>query len=322
MTAPAASTERRTLLAARLWLAIAVPASVATVLGFLGHWSWALDLISHFRAQYAVLLVLSAAALLLARQPRAAALAALFAAVNVVTIAPLYVPAGPPQVDARVYRLVFTNVNKYNERESDVVAFVRSAGADFVLAAEVTPRWASALEPLKAEFATVATLAREDYWGKALLSRFAPSEVTLHELPSGDYPALVAQFDLDGRALTLVAGHPIAPVNSYAWADRNAILADLAAYAARLPGPRLVCGDLNLSPWSPFFDDFLQDSALRDARRGFGLQTTWPAGSLPLRVPLDHCLASPEISIHDFHAGPALGSDHLPIVVDFSIAGP
>lgn len=322
MTPAAAAAGRHAQLAARLWLAVAVPAGVATALGFLGRWSWALDLISHFRAQYAVLLVLSAAALLLARQPRAAALAALFAAVNVVTIAPLYVRAGPPPAAARAYRLVFTNVNRYNERESEVVAFVRSAGADFVLAAEVTPRWAAALASLDNDFATVATRPREDYWGKALLSRFTPREAELHPFPSGDYPALVAQFDLDGRALTLVVGHPLAPVNSYAWADRNATLADLAAYAASLPGPRLVCGDYNLSPWSPFFDDLLQDSGLRDARQGFGLQTTWPAGSLPLRVPLDHCLASPEISIHDFRAGPDVGSDHLPIVVDFSIAGP
>jgi endonuclease/exonuclease/phosphatase (EEP) superfamily protein YafD len=39
-----------------------------------------------------------------------------------------------------------------------------------------------------------------------------------------------------------------------------------------------------------------------------------------MSVPIDHCLVSPEITILDRRLGPAVGSDHYPLIVDFIIS--
>jgi endonuclease/exonuclease/phosphatase (EEP) superfamily protein YafD len=41
-----------------------------------------------------------------------------------------------------------------------------------------------------------------------------------------------------------------------------------------------------------------------------------------LRIPIDHCLVSPSVAIVDRRVGPPVGSDHLPVFVDFAISGP
>jgi endonuclease/exonuclease/phosphatase (EEP) superfamily protein YafD len=53
--------------------------------------------------------------------------------------------------------------------------------------------------------------------------------------------------------------------------------------------------------------------------KGFGFQPTWPANSRFLKIPLDHVLHAPEIIIHNRMVGGAVGSDHFPVIVDFSI---
>jgi endonuclease/exonuclease/phosphatase (EEP) superfamily protein YafD len=81
----------------------------------------------------------------------------------------------------------------------------------------------------------------------------------------------------------------------------------------------MVLGDLNLSPWSPYFGDLLSSAGLRDSREGFGIQASWPTAVPLLRVPIDHVLYSPEVVINHRQIGPDVGSDHLPVVVDFSL---
>ena len=59
---------------------------------------------------------------------------------------------------------------------------------------------------------------------------------------------------------------------------------------------------------------------MRDARRGFRIQPSWPNFIWPLRIPIDHTLVSRDVHIVDRGLGPSVGSDHLPVVMDFEIA--
>ena len=39
----------------------------------------------------------------------------------------------------------------------------------------------------------------------------------------------------------------------------------------------MLMGDMNCTSWSPYFQDMLTVSGLRDSRRGFGVEGSWPA---------------------------------------------
>ena len=72
-----------------------------------------------------------------------------------------------------------------------------------------------------------------------------------------------------------------------------------------------------LTSWSPIFSRVLRLGDLRDSREGFGLQPTWSAG-LPLlaRIPIDHVLVGAEVTVMGREVGRAIGSDHLPVLID------
>jgi endonuclease/exonuclease/phosphatase (EEP) superfamily protein YafD len=76
---------------------------------------------------------------------------------------------------------------------------------------------------------------------------------------------------------------------------------------------------LNLTPWSPWWDALLEAGQLIDSRKGFGVHATWPANVWALMIPIDHVLVSQEVRVRRRRLGPALGSDHRPVVVDFEL---
>ncbi|MEE8238524.1 MAG: endonuclease/exonuclease/phosphatase family protein, partial [Nitrososphaerales archaeon] len=83
--------------------------------------------------------------------------------------------------------------------------------------------------------------------------------------------------------------------------------------------PILLLGDLNITPWSPIFKDFLRSTGLRDSREGFGLQPSWPTWFPPAWIPIDHVLVSSNVTVYDRKIERDIGSDHYPVIVDFSV---
>jgi endonuclease/exonuclease/phosphatase (EEP) superfamily protein YafD len=129
----------------------------------------------------------------------------------------------------------------------------------------------------------------------------------------------VAELQLDGSRLTIVGVHPPPPKSARMTAQRNQHMEALAAFTSQQEGAVLVCGDLNLTPWSPTFLRTLKKGKLHDSTRGFGLQPTWPVENFLSRVPIDHCLHSEGLRIVNRSVGPAFGSDHFPLIIDFSV---
>lgn len=99
---------------------------------------------------------------------------------------------------------------------------------------------------------------------------------------------------------------------------RNEQLTALAQFVTDIRGPIVLLGDLNTSPWSFFFRRLLEQSGLRDSAKGYGVQPTWPSFFRPARIPIDHCLHSPDMVVTDRRVGEAFGSDHLPLIVELA----
>jgi endonuclease/exonuclease/phosphatase (EEP) superfamily protein YafD len=133
-------------------------------------------------------------------------------------------------------------------------------------------------------------------------------------------PSLVTRIATRGVPLTVLAAHPPPPKSAALAAERNLQLSRLAVMARGAPEPVVLCADLNVTPWTPFFGDLVRDSGLVDARRGRGIQPTWPTSLPPLgRIPIDHCLVSPDLGVRDFRYGPGIGSDHLPVLLTVAV---
>ena len=133
-------------------------------------------------------------------------------------------------------------------------------------------------------------------------------------LGSSGIPSVEAIFNLHDQKLQLVATHPLPPGSRSNALERNQHLEAVAKHLAKLSTPKLLVGDLNITPWSPYFGDLLEVSQLQNSQRGFGVQPTWLG-----QIPIDHVLHSQDISVEDRRIGPRFGSDHQPIIVDLAI---
>jgi endonuclease/exonuclease/phosphatase (EEP) superfamily protein YafD len=95
-------------------------------------------------------------------------------------------------------------------------------------------------------------------------------------------------------------------------------LEQIAHLARSIKGPLVVLGDLNITAFSPHFQDLLAHSGLRSAAEGAGWRPTWPTFMPLAGIQIDHALVSPDITVLNFERGPFTGSDHWPIVVELS----
>jgi endonuclease/exonuclease/phosphatase (EEP) superfamily protein YafD len=293
---------------------------LATAIAFLPTSPWPLELATHFRVQYAAGFALLALAAAVARRWTPAALLVAGALANLVVVAPVPGTGGVAAAATPRLRVLFANVFRVNTAYQAGVDVMRAADADVVVAAEVDDAWWDALRAGLPEHRYAVADPRDDDFGLALLSRVPLGRAEIVALDGLDMPTIVADVPLGDGVMRLVGTHTMPPVGVDAFRDRNAHFAALAREARATSLPTLVVGDLNVTPWSPWFDRLLRDGGLRDSRVGFGLQPSWPAQLWPLRIPIDHALASPSLRILDRRVGPAYGSDHLPIVVDVAPA--
>ena len=61
---------------------------------------------------------------------------------------------------------------------------------------------------------------------------------------------------------------------------------------------------------------WLAATGLKDARRGFGLDPSWPTFLPLLGIPIDHVAVSDEFLVTDHRKLPAFGSDHFPVIAE------
>lgn len=285
--------------------------ALPTLLGFVGGWWWPFDLLAHFRVQYLVI-ALVMVAVFAWRRSRAATLgAAVLALMNAAPVASSWL--GAAAEGAPALRLLSANVNSANTGYAALSEEIARSKPDVVVVLEVSAGWASALEGLT-DYPVREVVARGDNFGIAVLSRGPMDAEVVHLGGPDGVPSIVARLDR-GRPLTLVATHPVPPTGAGGTAERDAQLVAVAE-VARASGPNVVVvGDLNTTPWAASYG-ILTDAGLEDTRTGHGLQATWPAGFLPLAIPIDHCLVTPSLGAARREVLDDVGSDHYPILVD------
>ncbi len=235
----------------------------------------------------------------------------------------------------RELTLVTLNLRYANHDADPAARFLEATRPDLVFLQEVSPLHLASLRDRLAEslpyglhcverrFCNLAILsrfplaaARASYLGwrpvpPPPLPPALPWQRVEQELPSESAAAsgLQARALLpDGDNLQLFTVHLSWPIpaehqrGQFRW---------IARQLERLPpGPTLLAGDFNSTPWSYGLTGF--DALVPLTRATQGL-FSFPAG-LPL-LPIDQVYASDDIAVEAIDRGPAVGSDHYPVVV-------
>lgn len=302
-----------------LILLIALP----LVLGFGGRWSEPLDALSHFRAHLAVgLLVLAGLALFLGHWS-SGAMGAIVVGVALYTVAPFIVPMKPDVVPgAPSYTLLQMNLLWNAGDHTETIRRIADTRPDIVTVQELTGEWRASLQALEATYPYQAICLEADgYHGdSALLSRRPFVQGSEPRCDVADSLA-VARIDLNGVAVTVAAHHQLWPWPRGQWRRFASVRDKLTA----LPAPLLLAGDFNAVGWSAFLGAYAKATGTRVVR---GVGATWILERWPTEAArffglgIDNILASPAITIQSIERLPATDSDHLPVLVRFTVAPP
>lgn len=291
----------------------------ATVIGYLGRYWWVFDLFSHFRVQYFIILALSATFTLVLNLWILTALAVIFTILNAIAILPLYKRVQRSSNYEGQLRIVMANVLRQNTSYTSVRRLINELSPDFIVLIETSDVWIKEMKPIEAEYPYRFISNREDNYGISLFSRVPAIDSEVITFGDAGVPTIVASFDIRGWILKIICTHPPPPKGRRNSQLRNQQLKEIAEYIAAQDTPVCLCGDLNMTPWSLFFNDLLARSGLIDSGHGFGVQPTWPSAIPIFRVPIDHLLVSPDITVLSRRIGPVIGSDHFPVIMDIAI---
>ncbi len=302
---------------------LAAVLSLASFAAFFGRWVWWLDVLANFRLQFALGLALLFLLLMVGRWKRTAYGVGVAAAVNLALIGPLFLgPSADPVPDAPELRVMSFNLLSTNESYSDVIEFIRATDPDVVLLHEASRPWEVALEAAELGYALIRPRADRLIFGTLVLVRSDDPEVISYGFAETQPRAVSISYRPRGWpvAIEILSTHPLAPTEEERARLRDAQLEFAGEWVAKKSGPVVVVGDFNATPWSWPFRDLAQRSDLANSQDGFGFQASFPTESnLLFRVPIDHLLHSEDLIVTDRRLGPAMGSDHFPLLVDLQL---
>lgn len=315
------SIERRSWLRAFgrfLALVVVLLLCLPTWLALFARHFWLAELATHFTWQYCWVLPIPLLICLRYGSRWWATLLGVTLALNLWGVAPLFLTWSPPAAEGPFLRVMTQNVYKPNGQHERLVELIQRERPHVFLLVEVNQRWLDALRPLEELYPHRHTKLRGTASGMALYARRPLANVRFEKLgPMPRFDAF-AEIEYAGRTVTLIGMHPSLPRRPINVAWRNQELLAVAKVAAEIPGPVVMMGDFNTTPWSPIFADVLQASGLRNSMRGFGVQPTWSfQGRWPLLLPIDHMLHSTDLVVQDRRVAPDIGSDHRAVLVDF-----
>jgi len=290
-----------------------------SVCSMIPQYGWLFDLVSHFRVSMAWT---GFAASLLAVLAGKIALAGLCSASALLILASLF-PFRPNRnaISSTPHRMILFNVRMRNRAYDRTLRFILGEAPDMLALVEVDQAWIDNLLSLRDLFPYRACLPHPSSYGLAFFSRYPIQTWRAARAGTSDPDHLEVELELPTGIVHVILAHLPPPFTPSELKKRNDGLAHLGQ-VARLKGkPTLLMGDFNASPWTPGLLDVERSSGLRSLRRGHGLLASWPAPFWPTRIPIDHILGSgTSITFGNASLGPDLGSDHLPLRVELSIA--
>ncbi len=315
--AAAVSQERR--YSRKLMWLVCITTTLATILALFSRWHWFAELFAHFRLYY--LLAQAVLLMVFLNTQRYAWLVATFllALPNAWYVMPYLLPLLPSQTQAvaqpEAPQIIVINLSYRNTQSERVLGYLQDQQPALLIFSEYTPAWDAVLADRMTDYPHRLIRPRVDPFGMAVFSRQPLARAASLDLGTPGAENIQLRTRIGGRDLSIFAVHLFPPTSPTRSAAREQQLARLADAVAQSPPPRLITGDLNLTPFSPYFHTLLADSGLLDARQAQGLHITWPSLPLPLWIPIDHALADPGSGVVDVRIGPAVGSDHYPLEI-------
>ena len=318
-------TEAKLVLTLMLMAAGVVAILVGLFLHFSRHFFVA-ELLNNFRLQIGGLIILLALPVFYVGLKKLAAAQLVMACIVFLPLIANWWPAGQAPSSEKTISLLTYNVLGNNWQQQPVVDLVDSTQADITVIVEYSNRWIEPLAEFKESHLDSLEAPRWHGFGIAMFSQYEleNKRAVLLNKDVSDFPFLLAEVVVEDQRFILAAGHFLAPITIEKMAIRNSQIESATRlifnYRNGRDLPVIVVGDMNAVPWSPFVKDMVSALELKDSRRGYPYQGSWPNDNYLMRIPIDNSFVSKHVQVHRRELLSCYSSDHLPVMLEFSIA--
>lgn len=306
----------------KIVVSAAVACALLTVASLLGRYGWFFEIMANLRVQ---LVLAGAAAGVLAvvvGHWLAGAAALALAVIAALPLLPYFTAPQPGQNSGLSLKVLTLNLHGLGTEEEKLGRMLARERPDVLVLTETDAQQEAVIDELAKTWSHRQSGRLGEPFETVILSRWPIVERAADVSVAPWLPVTAVRLcptQAPGQAcVTLVALHAPRPLR---WptgpARRNAALAVAMEMSKRYGDAwRIVAGDLNVTPWSPVFEDALERGGLRDAGLGFGLTPTWFSRAPTFGLKLDHVLVSERVRVVEHRVGADVGSDHYPVLVD------
>ncbi len=281
---------------------------------------WLLDIFSHFPVQYTFVSLVLLSICLWKKYVSLAALAGIVFLINSVVLVDFGKSVQAAKQEEAKFTVYSLNVHKQNDDFSRLVRELEEIDPEIVLLLEVTPEHVEQISPVTRmyPFHIEMKLTGDFGVGFVFLSKYPVLNHRITKLSVRGNIIVEAMLEVNKKQVMYYGVHAQRPaLRNYD--ERKTQMLQLANHIHSKSLPSIVAGDLNSTPYSLLFRQFLEVSGLRDSRTGFGWQPSWPTYVPLFWLPIDHVLVSPDIVVHKRTTGSYVGSDHYPVMATLSI---
>lgn len=234
-------------------------------------------------------------------------------------------PAAP---DSGSITLMTHNLFGMNYEMAQVSAAIFAEDPDIIVLQEYFGEQATELHPLLLERYPYFVRCRGGKRANlGLYSRIPFTQADAEACPSDAYGTtrtahILAEFETaDDKPFSLITTHMDWPIPI---ARKQEQLDALSEVVNKIEGPMILAGDFNSTPWSYSLRDFVaRNGFVRDTMSLFTFPMSWYyfgawRAMVPF-LPLDQVMTRGGIVVHDIRTGRPTASDHLPVVMTFSV---
>lgn len=323
----------------KFWInVLAGLAIIFTTLSLAGRKWWVFALMEHPRVQYSLILVIALFVSLFTLKKRIniwTILCSIALSSNLILIFPLFIPPNLTSTQAlntspQTIRVIHATLDSKQPDATKAIEYLNKQKTDILFLLEVTPQSLIQLKKGLTNYRLIAAQPKYISHGIAWFvaqqqtKPIEPKRFGFISLPKdNNRPLLRARISYNDREITLLCFHVISPRNAKTVAYQEIEFDALAKWSQRIQNGKqdlVVIGDFNSTPWYGLFRKLVSQSGLINSQRGFGIQTTWHSVLPPiLRIPIDHCLHSKSLTTIRRFTGSDIGSDHLPLFVEFKL---
>ncbi|MDO6737352.1 endonuclease/exonuclease/phosphatase family protein [Wenyingzhuangia sp. 2_MG-2023] len=218
--------------------------------------------------------------------------------------------------------ILSVNVYQYNQQYQKLIALVNNVKPNIFLTIESNKDWEDALSVLDNEYKYHQKIALENTYGMHFYSNIEVSNLKTHFFVADDIPSIEVHLTTaNGNDFVLYGIHPppATPTEEPNSKEQDGELMSIAKKSSKQNKTTIVVGDFNSVAWSRITKLFAKVSGLKDGRIGRGFISTFPANYPIFRIPIDLVYHSKDINISCLKTLKPIGSDHLPLYIEFFI---